>query len=63
MLGNGGIRITSFFEAVGENLTDEKDDHKCSLCDRYLYMNKRRPTMNSIQSESEEKRLEFYCPY
>ena len=45
MLGNGGMRITSFFEAVGENLTDEKDDHKCSLCDRYLYMNKRRPTM------------------
>ena len=63
MLGNGGIRITSFFEAVVENLTDKKDDHKCSLCDRYLYMNKRRPTMNSIQSESEEKRLEFFCPY
>ena len=34
MLDNGDIRITNFFEAVGENLTDEKYNHKCFLCDR-----------------------------
>ena len=63
MLDHGDIRISNIFEAVGENLTDGKDNHKCPLCDRCVYMNKRRPTMNTIQSKSEEKRLGFYCPY
>ena len=63
MLDHGDIRISKIFEAVGENLTDGKDNHKCSLCDRCVYMNKRRPTMNTIQIKSEEKRLGFYCPY
>lgn len=43
MLGNADIRITNFFEPVGEDLTDERDNHKCSLCDRDLYMNKEGP--------------------
>ena len=63
MPDHGDIRISNIFEAVGENLTDGKDNHKCSLCDRCVYMNKRKPTMNTIQSKSEEKRLGFYCPY
>ena len=30
MLDHGDIRISNIFEAVGKNLTDEKDNHKCS---------------------------------
>ena len=55
MLDNDDIIITNFFEGVEEISTDEKDIHKCSFCNRYLYMSKRRPTMNSIQNESEER--------